>query len=162
MEIWVYLRDTHLFSRTFSTDSPQTLSELPGYNRRAFPWYCGEAFNNKKELDMQDLQAFRCLSQLSGRKGPNSNCSKVFWRRSEILRSSDSRSSFFLWEIDVLNTWWDLFFASQGILAYWHIRPMTSWAGGSKQKSKGKAKGWKLRRRPRGVSVGERTTSLDC
>ena len=31
--------------------------EVQGYNRRAFPWYCGEAFNNKKELDMQDLQA---------------------------------------------------------------------------------------------------------
>lgn len=29
----------------------------PGYNRRAFPWYCGESLNDKKELDMQDLQA---------------------------------------------------------------------------------------------------------
>ena len=28
-----------------------------GYNRRAFPWYSGEATNDKKEFDMQDLQA---------------------------------------------------------------------------------------------------------
>eukprot|EP00913_Durusdinium_trenchii_P031743 g29728.t1 len=31
--------------------------EAQGYNRRAFPWYCGESLNDKKELDMQDLQA---------------------------------------------------------------------------------------------------------
>jgi len=31
--------------------------EVQGYNRRAFPWYSGEATNDKKEFDMQDLQA---------------------------------------------------------------------------------------------------------
>lgn len=28
-----------------------------GYNRRAFPWYCGESFSDKKELAAEDLQA---------------------------------------------------------------------------------------------------------
>lgn len=37
--------------------------EVQGYNRRAFPWYSGEATNDKKEFDMQDLQAVL-------RKGP--------------------------------------------------------------------------------------------
>ena len=28
-----------------------------GYNRRAFPWYSGESFNEKGEIDIREIQA---------------------------------------------------------------------------------------------------------
>ncbi|CAJ1386778.1 unnamed protein product [Effrenium voratum] len=31
--------------------------EVQGYNRRAFPWYSGESFNEKGEIDIREIQA---------------------------------------------------------------------------------------------------------